>query len=216
MKKRIAVLLSGNGSNLEALYRQGTAFDIALVASNKNDVGGVNKAKSWGLNTIALGREDYPSVLAQKEAIYNAVDKSEPDLIVLAGYLQIIEPNFVQRYKDRIINIHPSLLPNFAGLHGRAVHEAAIASEHAEHGCTVHLVDNGVDTGSKISQMSLIIKPKETADEIAARVLALEHTLYPWTVDNISLGKIELKNGKVSYSSEIVERCKQKGIKIFQ
>jgi len=170
---QLAVLISGRGSNLQAIQRnietgilKNKAL-IQLVISNKADAQGLAFAKAHGLATaVCLTENDILIELA----------KHKIDLICLAGYMRIISPEFVRKYPHKIINIHPTLLPKYPGLH---VHEKVLAAGEKESGCTVHFVDEGVDTGKIIKQLKVPVLTNDTADSLAARTLEQEHILYP-------------------------------------
>jgi len=193
----IVVLLSGRGSNFQALTQRLSDAHICAVISDKPEAPGLEFARDHGIKTFAFDRQDFPTKIAQKEAIYSAVDSFKSKLIVLAGFMQIIEAPFVERNLGRILNIHPSLLPRHPGLH---THERALEAKDEEHGCTVHFVDAGVDTGPVVAQAATKIVPGESAEALAERVLALEHDIYPWAVSHIARGEISISGREVSYS----------------
>ena len=168
----IAVLISGRGSNLQAIQKNiedGILKDkvqIQVVVSNKEDAEGLQFAREHGLKTAVCSTEDF--VLAE-------LRKHEIDLVCLAGYMRIISPKFIAEYPGKIINIHPTLLPKFPGLH---VHEKVLAAGETESGCTVHYVDEGVDTRKIIAQRKVPVFHQDTPETLAARVLKQEHQLY--------------------------------------
>jgi phosphoribosylglycinamide formyltransferase-1 len=168
----LAVLISGRGSNLRAIQKnietgllQGRA-QIAIVISNKADAAGLTFAREHGLQTAICPTEK--DTLAE-------LAKHKLDLICLAGFMRVLSPEFIKKYAGKIINIHPSLLPKYPGLH---VHEKVLAAGEKESGCTVHYVDAGVDTGKIITQKKVPVLPDDTPDMLAARVLEQEHLLY--------------------------------------
>lgn len=207
----IVVLLSGRGSNFGALLKDLTHFRIAAVVSDKPEAPGLGIAREAGIKTLAFARQEFPSKLAQKEAIYSAVENFAPKLIVLAGFMQILEASFVERNAGRIINIHPSLLPKYPGLH---THERVLESGDLEHGCTVHVVDSGVDTGPIIAQASTKIVKGESAEMLAARVLELEHSIYPWVVANIAQGRIQIMGREVAFHDSARREAALLGFKL--
>lgn len=168
----LAVLISGRGSNLQAIQKNieegilKNKAQIAVVISNKVDAKGLEFAKEHGVVIAVCPTE--PDVLAELE-------KHEIDLVCLAGFMRIISPTFVAKYPNKIINIHPTLLPKFPGLH---VHEKVLAAGETESGCTVHYVDEGVDTGEIVAQRKVPVMPGDTPDILAARILEQEHQLY--------------------------------------
>ena len=170
--KRLVVLISGRGSNLEAIQRnieQGiltAKAKIELVISNKAEAQGLQFAQAHGLRTF---------VSKQESEIISEIEKINPDLVVLAGFMCILSPAFIKAFSGKIINIHPSLLPKFPGLH---IHERVLEAKETESGCTVHFVDEGVDTGAIIKQARVPILSGDTVDVLAARVLKEEHRLY--------------------------------------
>ncbi|GBR73722.1 phosphoribosylglycinamide formyltransferase [Candidatus Termititenax aidoneus] len=168
----LAVLISGRGSNLQAIQKNiesgilQNMAQIAVVISSKADAAGLTFAREHGLTAVICP--------AEKDVLAELV-KYNIDLICLAGYMRIISPEFVQKYAGKIINIHPTLLPKYPGLH---VHEKVLAAGEKESGCTVHYVDTGVDTGKIIAQRKVPVLPGDTPDTLAARVLEQEHILY--------------------------------------
>ncbi|MDR2430676.1 MAG: phosphoribosylglycinamide formyltransferase [Candidatus Margulisbacteria bacterium] len=173
MKKMLAVLISGRGSNLQAIQEniengvlQGNA-QIAVVISNKAEAAGLAFAREHKLNT---------AVCPSEAAVLAELEKYRIDLICLAGYMRVLSRDFVYKYAGKIINIHPTLLPKYPGLH---VHAKVLAAGDKESGCTVHYVDAGVDTGKIIAQRKVPVRLEDTPDTLAARVLKQEHILYP-------------------------------------
>ncbi|MCB0331235.1 MAG: phosphoribosylglycinamide formyltransferase [Bdellovibrionales bacterium] len=191
MSCRVVVFISGRGSNLKALLEQRKDFTVEAVLSNKQKAPGLEYAHQHGIEAIVATRKDYDSVLAQKQALYEKVAEIAPDYVLLAGYMQILEEEFIEQYAGRILNIHPSLLPNFPGL---VPHKQAIEAGATEHGCTVHIVTKEVDAGPIIAQAKCTVLPGDTEESLASRVLELEHVLYPWVVNNLGAGEISLAN----------------------
>ena len=173
---RVAVLLSGRGSNLKALIdAEQDAYDITLVVSNVEDAGGLAIARAAGIATFALAHKGIAR--AEFDAIVDAqLRHHRIEAVALAGYMRILSPEFVERWAGRMINVHPSLLPLYKGLH---THERAIEAGDAQGGCSVHLVTAGLDDGPVLAQAAVPILPGDTADTLAARVLVEEHRLYP-------------------------------------
>lgn len=195
---RIAVLLSGRGSNFMAIREAARAgavnAEIGLVLSNKADAPGLLKAKEWGLDTSFLdpklfaSREDYDRAAARE------VDKRGIDLICLAGYMKVLTPQFCDAYRHRIVNIHPALLPSFPGLH---VQQKAIDWGVRFSGCTVHFVAAEVDMGPIILQAVVPVLPDDTEDTLAARILVEEHRIYPESVGLYFEGRVEVRGRRV-------------------
>jgi phosphoribosylglycinamide formyltransferase-1 len=204
-RKNAVVLISGRGSNMKSLLENQNTFQIICVLSNRPEARGLETARGLGIKTIAFERKDFAAVQQQKAAIYAAVRELRPDLIFLAGYMQIIESEFVEEFSDRLVNIHPSILPDLPGLH---THERAISEGRNEHGCSVHFVDAGVDTGPVIAQAKCNVDTHDTADSLAEKVLKLEHKIFPWAANALAAGDIWLEK-RVVHSTKAVaaEAC---------
>ncbi len=196
-KKRAAVFISGGGSNMLALVKAASAADfpadIVAVFSDKANAGGLAKAKEAGIATFALERKDFDSKDAHEAAILAALDTVAPDIICLAGYMRLLSGGFISRYEGRILNIHPSLLPLFPGLH---THERAIASGMKLAGCTVHFVTEGMDEGPIVAQAAVPVISADTAETLAARVLTVEHRTYPLALKLVAQGKVRMEAGR--------------------
>ena len=178
---RTAVLVSGRGSNLDALIAAAQAPDypaeIVLVLSNVPDAGALARARVAGIVTTTLDHRPFGKDRAAHEAqVQAALEAAEVELVALAGYMRVLTGGFTRAWAGRMVNIHPSLLPHFPGLH---THACALEAGHARHGCTVHWVVEGVDEGPVIAQAEVPILPGDTPDILAARVLEAEHRLYP-------------------------------------
>jgi formyltetrahydrofolate-dependent phosphoribosylglycinamide formyltransferase len=181
MTMRVAVAVSGRGSNLEALLQAlgpGAAARVVVVLSNRADAGALARAAAHGVSAAVLRTPSDPAEwldLLARHAV---------DLIVLAGYLKLVPPGVIDRYRGRIVNIHPALLPAFGGpgMFGRHVHEAVLASGASESGATVHLVDEVYDRGTVLAQARVPVLPGDTPERLAARVLEVEHRLLPAVV----------------------------------
>lgn len=180
MTARLAVLLSGRGSNFLALDKAvedgALPAEIVLVLSNVEDAPGLAAARRLGLEAVAVPHRGEPSRQAHEEKVLAALDDAEPDWICLAGYMRLLSPAFVARWRRRIVNVHPSLLPAFPGLDAQAQ-----AVEHGVKvsGCTVHLVDEGLDSGPIVVQRSVPVMDGDDAATLAARILEQEHRAYP-------------------------------------
>ncbi len=180
-RQRVAILISGGGSNMvklvEALQERPDLATPALVLSNVPDAGGLQKAEALGVSTCTIDHRAYRGDRSGFEAeLTKALDAAAADVVCLAGFMRILTPPFVAHFAGRILNIHPSLLPKYKGLH---THARAIKAGDREHGCTVHLVTPELDDGPILGQATVPILPGDTADALAARVLPMEHRLYP-------------------------------------
>ncbi|OOE67325.1 phosphoribosylglycinamide formyltransferase [Salinivibrio sp. ML198] len=184
--KRIVVLISGSGSNLQALIDNIHAqhANIVAVIANKADAYGLTRAKHAGIPDQVVANTDYASREEYDAALIRALDAYQPDLVVLAGFMRILTPGFVAHYAGRMLNIHPSLLPKYTGLH---THQRAIDAGDTEHGTSVHFVTEELDGGPVILQARVPIFEDDDAESVAARVQQQEHRIYPlvvkWFVD---------------------------------
>jgi phosphoribosylglycinamide formyltransferase-1 len=175
--QRIVVLISGRGSNMEALLAAG--LPVTAVIANRVDAGGLAIAQAHGVATRVVEHRAYASREAFDAALAEVIEAHRPDLIVLAGFMRVLTPAFVQRYSNRMINIHPSLLPSFTGLD---THRRALEAGVKLHGCTVHFVTDALDHGPIIAQAAVPVLPDDTESTLAARVLAQEHRVLPASV----------------------------------
>ncbi|MCV9965798.1 phosphoribosylglycinamide formyltransferase [Pararhizobium sp. BT-229] len=195
--KRVVVFISGGGSNMLALAKAASEPNfpatIVGVISDKADAGGLTKAAALGIPTFSFVRKDYESKDAHEAAILSALESLSPDIICLAGYMRLLSATFINAYEGRIINIHPSLLPLFPGLH---THQRAIDAGMTEAGCTVHFVTEGMDEGPVILQAKVPVLPGDTADSLAARVLVEEHKSYPAALRLVAEDRVRMMNGK--------------------
>ena len=196
-RKRVVVFISGGGSNMLALLRATAAPDypaeIVGVIADKADAGGLAKAAAEGVATFAFVRKDFASKEAHEEAILSQLEALSPDIICLAGYMRLLSGRFIQAYEGRIINIHPSLLPLFPGLH---THQRAIDAGMRIAGCTVHFVTEGMDEGPVIGQAAVPVLTDDTAASLAGRVLTIEHQLYPQSLQLFAEGNVRMEDGK--------------------
>ncbi len=190
MTKRVAVLISGGGSNMVTLAKSMTGDHPArpvLVVSNVPAAGGIEKARDLGVSTAVVDHKSYPGNKPGFEAqLTETLMAANPDIICLAGFMRILSADFVARWEGRILNIHPSLLPKYKGLN---THVRALEAGDTDHGCTVHEVNAALDDGPILGQARLKIDPGETAQELAARVLVLEHALYPAVLRRFAYGE---------------------------
>jgi phosphoribosylglycinamide formyltransferase-1 len=188
---KIVVLLSGNGSTFQAIadrcQQEPGVVEIAAVISNKPDAYGLVRAEKMGIRTQVLEPRNFSNQQAYHQALQNHIDSyltSSKDLIILAGYMRILSPEFVNHFKNRILNIHPSLLPKFPGLH---THQRAIEAGETEHGTSIHVVTAELDAGLIIAQAKVKIEPDDTAESLEKRVKVLEQALYPEVLFEIAL-----------------------------
>jgi phosphoribosylglycinamide formyltransferase-1 len=195
---RIAVFLSGRGSNFMAIreaVRSGVInADIALVFSNKEDAPGLVQAREWGLEALALNPKLFASREDYDRAIIGQLDDRRIDLVCLAGYMKVLTPEFCDAFKHRLVNIHPALLPSFPGLH---VQQKAIDWGVRFSGCTVHFVAAEVDMGPIILQAVVPLLQDDTEEKLAARILVEEHRIYPEAVRLYFEGRIEVRGRRV-------------------
>lgn len=205
---RVAVLISGRGSNLGSLIRNAAQFTISRVFSDNPSAGGLKLAEDAGIPSLAFSKADFENGTALKDAIMRAVEEEKADLVALAGFMRVVPEWFVNAHFGRVVNIHPALLPKFAGLH---THERALEAGETTHGCSVHFVDAGVDTGPIIAQGSCEVMPGDDADTLAARVLKIEHVIYPWVVNNIAAGNISIHSGKLEFADVCAREASELG-----
>lgn len=195
MNKNVVILISGRGSNMQSIVNAKiTGANIVAVISNRPDAGGLAWAQERGIATAVLNHRDFDNREAFDAQLQQVIDAYQPDLVVLAGFMRILTANFCLHYQNRMLNIHPSLLPSFKGLH---THQAAIDAGCKLAGCTVHFVTPELDHGPIISQGAVPILPDDSADDLAARILTVEHQLYPQAVADFVTGRLSVQDGKV-------------------
>ena len=198
--KRIVVLISGQGSNLDAIVRASEAQDwpgrVVAVISNRADARGLQSAQARGITTEVLDHRGFADRAAFDAALAQVVDGHSPDLVVLAGFMRILTPGFVARYEGRMLNIHPSLLPAFTGLH---THRRAIEAGCKVAGATVHFVSAELDHGPIVAQAVVPVLAGDDETALARRVLAAEHVLYPRAVGWFVKGELHLQDGRVAH-----------------
>lgn len=185
------MLLSGRGSNLEAIVKARLPIEIVAVISNRAAAAGLAFARSQGLPALALNPADYADRDSFDAALADEIARHTPDLIVLAGYMRILSAAFIARFEDRLLNIHPSLLPAFPGLN---THRRALAEGVKIHGCTVHFVTPRLDHGPIVIQAAVPVLPSDTVDTLSARVLQQEHRIYPQAIRWFAEQRL-IKNG---------------------
>jgi phosphoribosylglycinamide formyltransferase-1 len=197
--KRIVILISGRGSNMEAIVRccaeQAWAARIAAVIANRPTAGGLAYAAEHGIATAVVDHGAYAERGAFDAALARVIDSFQPDLLVLAGFMRILGAGFVQRYAGRMLNIHPSLLPAFPGLH---THQRALDAGCKAAGATVHFVTPELDHGPIVMQSVVPVRPGDDAAALQARVLATEHTIYPLAVRWFIEDKLRIESGLVT------------------
>ncbi|MCX7172094.1 MAG: phosphoribosylglycinamide formyltransferase [Proteobacteria bacterium] len=198
--KSVVILISGRGSNMRALLEAGLPECKFVVVSNQPAAEGLAFARERGLATAVVDHRGYPSRADFDAALSETIDVHRPDLVVLAGFMRILGESFVRRYQGRLLNIHPSLLPVFPGLH---THAQALAAGVRIHGCTVHFVTPSLDSGPILIQAAVPVLAGDSADSLAARVLSQEHVIYPRAVRWFLEGRLQLsEDGHVLLAGE--------------
>jgi phosphoribosylglycinamide formyltransferase-1 len=194
--KTIVILISGRGSNMEAILRAQLPIRIACVISNEPDATGLATARAQNVATAVVPHRDFRDRASFDAALAASIDSHRPDLIVLAGFMRILTDEFIARYEGRLMNIHPSLLPSFPGLH---THRHALAAGVRIHGCTVHFVTSVVDRGPIIAQAAVPVLPGDSEETLSARVLREEHRIYPQAIRWFCDGRLRLSpDGRVA------------------
>ena len=197
-RKRVAILISGRGSNMAALIAAAEVPDypaeIAIVIADRRDAAGLARAKAAGVPISVVDYAGAGSRSAAEAALDRTLSEAQIDIVCLAGFMRVLSADFVARWRDRLINIHPSLLPAFPGLD---THNRALAAGVREHGCSVHFVRAAVDSGPVIARATVPVLPSDTADGLAARVLAAEHRLYPEALALVASGAVTVAGERV-------------------
>jgi len=195
IKKRVVVLISGRGSNLQAIVNdtrnKDCPYQVVAVMSNNPHAEGLEFAQNNDITTAILNHKQFANREVFDQALAKLIDSFQPDIIALAGFMRILSNDFVEYFKGRLINIHPSLLPNFAGLH---THQRAIEAGVSEHGATVHFVISEVDAGQIILQAKVRVLKSDTPETLGARVLEEEHRIYPQALRLLAENKIRVEN----------------------
>jgi phosphoribosylglycinamide formyltransferase 1 len=195
---RVGVLISGGGTNLQALIDATTTGDvpatIAVVISNRAKAGGLDRARSAGIPAVHIGHRQFPSRAAYDEALVQCLRAHQVEWVCLAGFMRLITDTFLSAFPGRVLNIHPALLPAFPGLHGQ---EQALHAGVQIAGATVHFVDRGCDTGPIIAQGAVPVLPDDHIDSLKQRILTVEHQLYPQVLRWAAEGRLHLNDGKV-------------------
>lgn len=206
-KLKTVVLISGNGSNLQALI-DATAdpdctFEIAAVVSNRDDAYGLQRAQRANIPRHCIAHRSFPEREAFDRAMIETIDRYQPGLIILAGFMRILTPAFIRHYRGKMLNIHPSLLPKYRGLH---THRRALEAGDACHGLSIHFVTEELDSGPVILQAELNLEPADTPDALAARVQRLEHIYYPRVVDWYATGRLRMIDDKAVFDGQVLEK----------
>lgn len=198
--RRVVVLISGNGSNLQALIdeqvHERLGGEIVAVISNEPDAFGLVRAREAGIDAVVLPHREYDSRDAYDGALIKVIERHEPDLVVLAGFMRILTPRLVQRFLGRLINIHPSLLPDYQGLN---THARALADGVTEHGCSVHFVTEELDGGPVVLQAAVEVAEDETEESLKQKVHAREHLIYPIAVKWCLEGRLQFTAGGATF-----------------
>lgn len=199
-KLRVAVLISGRGSNMLSLAEAARApdcpYEIVLVVANRPDAGGLAAAAALGMMTACIDHKAYAAREAFEQALDDAIHAAGAEFVVLAGFMRVLTPWFVARWQGRLVNIHPSLLPSFRGVH---THAQALAAGVRVHGCTVHYVVPELDAGPILAQAAVPVLDADDEAALAARVLAAEHRLFPRCIAWIASGDVALRDGAVHW-----------------
>ena len=200
MRRRVGVLISGRGSNMEALIRAANKptypAEIVTVVSDRLEAAGLRLAAALGVEATAIDPSGYPNRDAFEEGLNRHLQSRRIEYVACAGFMRVLTKGFVAGWRDRIVNIHPSLLPSYAGLH---THERAIADGARIHGCTVHFVRAAIDRGPIVAQAAVQVFPDDTAGTLSARVLEVEHVIYPQALAWLAAGSIGVEGERVVY-----------------
>lgn len=199
----VVVLISGSGSNLQAMIDTvnlgASAFSICAVISNRPGVLGLKRAEEAGIPTETIDHRQFPTREGFDHQLMKTIDSYQPGLVVLAGFMRILTEPFVRHYLGRLLNIHPSLLPRFQGLH---THQAALDAGDKHHGASVHFVTGKLDGGPVILQAEVPVLPGDTAESLASRVLIKEHLIYPLAMNWFARGRLRLQQEKIWLDGE--------------
>lgn len=198
--KQLVILISGRGSNMRALLEARLPARVSAVLSNDPRAAGLEFARRHGVETAVIDHHDYPDRDAFDRALAERIDRDAPELVVLAGFMRILGSWFVHRYSGRLLNIHPSLLPAFTGIH---THRRALAGGVTLHGCTVHFVTAALDHGPIVAQAAVPVLPEDDEDSLAARVLEQEHRLLPQAVRWFLEGRLSVQGNRVQVAGAV-------------
>jgi phosphoribosylglycinamide formyltransferase 1 len=191
----VVVLVSGHGSNLQAILDKASALsiDVRAVVSDRPGAQALERARRTGIPAVVVSPKDHPNPEAYDRALTAAVEAYAPGLVVLAGFMRILGPGFVGQYAGRLLNIHPSLLPKYRGLH---THRRALEAGDLRHGCSVHFVTQELDAGAVIAQADVPVLPGDDENALRVRVQGVEHVIYPEVIGWFAAGRLGLKGGK--------------------
>lgn len=203
----IVVLISGRGSNMLAIARAAVSgqlpVEVRAVISDKADAPGLASAAELNIPTRTLSPREFADRDTYDAALADLVASFDPGLVVLAGFMRILSPRFIDRFADRIFNIHPSLLPKYRGLH---THRRVLEAKECDHGVSVHLVTHDLDAGPVIIQACIAVRPDDTEASLSARVQRQEHRIYPQAIDWFARGRLAIDNGRVYLDGRLLEK----------
>jgi phosphoribosylglycinamide formyltransferase-1 len=206
-RQPIVILISGRGSNMRALVEssrsESSAYAVAAVISDKPDAGGLEVAAALGIATRALPAAKGLERAAYDAALASTIEEYSPSLVALAGFMRILSPPFVARFAGKVLNIHPSLLPKYTGLH---THQRALEARETEHGVTVHFVSEQLDGGPRVLQARVPVRPGDTEAALSERVLTQEHIVYPLAVNWFCQGRLRWAAGKAWLDGQILQQ----------
>lgn len=203
---KILVLISGNGSNLQAILdhcHQQNEMEVVAVIANKADAYGLTRAHQAGIDALVIESQSYRHREHFERQLTTQIDLYNPDLIVLAGFMRILTPEFVNRYSGKILNIHPSLLPKYPGLH---THQKAIQSGDREHGASIHFVTEALDGGPLILQVKVPILTEDNVQSLSQRVQSVEHQIYPQVIEWFCQGRIIMQRDRVLFDGVYLDK----------
>jgi len=200
---RIAVLVSGNGSNLQALIDANLSGQIIGVLSNKADAYALQRAEKANIATAVISHKDYPNRESFDDAMHQQLLAWQIDLVILAGFMRILTPNFVSQWQGKMLNIHPSLLPFYKGIN---THQRVLNTGDRLHGCTVHFVTAELDAGQSIAQSAIQVSLHDNVESLAQRVHELEHFIYPQVAEWLCNGQLTWTNGQAYFNKKPLER----------
>ena len=207
MSCRTAILVSGSGTNLQAFIDAVAAgsldLDLCVVFSNNPNAFGLERAEKAGIPTACIQHGDFPDRESFDRAVIAELDRWNPELLILAGFMRILSPAFVSHYEGKILNIHPALLPKYPGLN---THQRVLDAGDEWHGSTVHFVTEELDGGPRILQGRLPVDPQESADELQHRVQAIEHKIYPQAAGLVGSGRVVFRNGQAWIDGELADQ----------
>ena len=206
MSCRTAILVSGSGTNLQAFIDAVAAgsldLDLCVVFSNNPNAFGLERAEKAGIPTACIQHGDFPDRESFDRAVIAELDRSNPELLILAGFMRILSPAFVSHYEGKVLNIHPALLPKYPGLN---THQRALDAGDEWHGSTVHFVTEELDGGPRILQGRLPVDPEESAEELQHRVQAIEHKIYPQAAGLVGSGRVVFRDGRAWIDGELAD-----------